>query len=86
MLMQDPMLALNPVLPVGLQLSETVRDERGRTPYPSEARERGETLLRSVGFDDPERVWRSFPFQLSGGMQRAARHRPRQPPARADRG
>ncbi len=72
MLMQDPMLALNPVLPIGLQLSETVRDARGRVPPKREVRARGMALLRSVGFEDPDRVWRSYPFQLSGGMQQRA--------------
>jgi oligopeptide/dipeptide ABC transporter ATP-binding protein len=73
MLFQDPMLALTPVLRLGLQFAETVRDARGFSPSGKEIRERGFHLLRSVGFDDPQRVWRSYPFQLSGGMrQRAA--------------
>jgi oligopeptide/dipeptide ABC transporter ATP-binding protein len=72
MLMQDPMLALNPVLPIGLQVSETVRNAQGRVPPKGEVRTRGMALLRSVGFDDPERVWGSYPFQLSGGMQQRA--------------
>lgn len=63
---QNPHGALNPVLPVGRFLVEGMSDARsmGR----AEARERAADLLRQVGIADTERVLRSYPHQLSGGM------------------
>ena len=69
MVFQDPALALNPVLRISTQFAETVRDGRGRRPDGKAVRERGLGLLARVGFPDPERVWRAYPFQLSGGMR-----------------
>lgn len=64
---QDPGECLDPVFTIGNQIRETLpRGERGR------AKERLEELLRTVGFDDPERVQASYPHQLSGGMQQRA--------------
>ncbi len=63
MVFQDPMSALNPVFPVEDQLRAVAGGEE-RT------RDRGRlvALLQSVAIRDPERVLRSYPFQLSGGM------------------
>lgn len=59
MVFQDPMSALNPVFRVEDQLRAVARNpERSRLI----------ALLESVAIPDPERVLRSFPFQLSGGM------------------
>lgn len=56
---------LNPVLSVRSQMNDALaRNGIARAQRKTAA----ETLLRRVGFDDPARVLRSYPFQLSGGM------------------
>jgi oligopeptide transport system ATP-binding protein len=67
MIFQDPGASLNPVLTVGSQLRETLR--RHRRLAPSEAQVAARDGLVTVGIADPDRVLRSYPFQLSGGMQ-----------------
>jgi ABC-type glutathione transport system ATPase component len=60
----------NPVAPIGAQIDEAYvlhHRRQGR-----EARQRTLSLLRDVGFEDPERICRSYPFQLSGGMNQRA--------------
>lgn len=62
MVSQEAMTSINPVRRIGDLLAETldlVGDGRG------EERE----LLREVGFDDPDRILRSFSHELSGGMR-----------------
>ncbi|MBC9928473.1 MULTISPECIES: ABC transporter ATP-binding protein [unclassified Leucobacter] len=63
---QNPHGALNPVLPVERYLIEGMSDARSMSK--SAARERAIELLREVGITDTERVMRSYPHQLSGGM------------------
>ncbi len=67
MVFQDPMTSLNPVVRIGVQVSEAIRRHLGvdRT----EARDRSEELLRKVGIPDPGRRLRDYPHQLSGGMR-----------------
>lgn len=61
---QMPRDALSPVRRVGSQAAD-VRRGAGRTPW---AAEDYAQLLTSFGFDDPQRVLRSYPHELSGGM------------------
>ncbi len=63
---QRPRGSLNPVFRVGRQLGDTLR--RLRNMSRTQAREGALGLLRSVRITDPERVYRSFPHELSGGM------------------
>ncbi len=63
---QRPRGSLNPVFRVGTQLSDTLRRLRGMGRR--EAKQEALNLLRSVRITDPERVYRSFPHELSGGM------------------
>src|SRR5680860_467722 len=70
MVFQDPMSSLNPVLPIGLQVTEVLRrhtdlDREG-------ARAEAEDLLRRVGIPDPRRRLKDYPHQLSGGMRQRA--------------
>lgn len=67
MVFQDPMSSLNPVVPVGRQITEVIRRHEGVDR--GEARDRAEELLRKVGIPDPGRRLREYPHQLSGGMR-----------------
>ena len=64
---QDPMTSLNPVVPVGRQITEGMRFHKGIKRR--EARERGIDLLRQVGVSDPGKRFDQYPHQLSGGMR-----------------
>lgn len=66
MVMQDPKYSLNPVMNVGDQLTEGLRqrDRIGR----AEARAKAIAALEAVQIRDPERVMEAFPHELSGGM------------------
>ncbi|MFC1443076.1 dipeptide/oligopeptide/nickel ABC transporter permease/ATP-binding protein [Streptacidiphilus sp. N1-10] len=67
---QEPMAALDPCYTVGNQLRAALR-HFGATRRTAAARARD--LLREVGVDDPDRVMRCHPHQISGGMaQRVA--------------
>ena len=82
MIMQDPMTSLNPVLTVGeqmmdvlkwqgrprLSLSKLVRDALS-TGGKAEHRRRAIEMLREVEISAPERVFESYPVELSGGMR-----------------
>ena len=66
MIFQDPVAGLNPVISVGDQVAEILTShlsdrQEGRA-------EAGAPILRDVGLADPERIAKSYPFQLSGGM------------------
>ena len=63
---QRPRGSLNPVFRVGHQLADALRRLRGLGRREAGAEALG--LLRSVRITDPERVYRSFPHELSGGM------------------
>jgi oligopeptide transport system ATP-binding protein len=67
MVFQDPLSALNPVLPVGSQVGELFRIHRGMGRR--QARAEAERLLAAVGIPDPRGRVRSFPHQCSGGMR-----------------
>ena len=67
MVFQEPMTSLNPVLSVGVQLTETIL--RHRDVPAAAAGERALELLRMVGISEPERRLRQFPHHLSGGMR-----------------
>ena len=67
MVFQEPMTSLNPVLTIGMQLSETMMLHMGITR--AAADKRAEELLGMVGISEPGRRLRQFPHHLSGGMR-----------------
>jgi peptide/nickel transport system ATP-binding protein len=64
---QDPSTALNPSRRIDAQLTDGLRLKRGLSAR--EARLRARALLEEVQIRDPERVLKSYPHQLSGGMR-----------------
>ena len=64
---QDPLTALNPSRRIGPQITNRLVDILGWTRADAEARARA--LLAEVQIPDPERVMRSYPHELSGGMR-----------------
>ena len=69
MVMQDPKFSLNPVMTIGRQLMEAAtRTAKDR----AEARDRAMAMLEAVQIRDPERVFRAYPHELSGGMGQRA--------------
>jgi peptide/nickel transport system permease protein len=66
MISQEPMVALDPMFSISYQLTQPIRRFRGVGR--GEARSIAAELLRQVGIVDAERVLKSYPHQLSGGM------------------
>ena len=70
MILQDPKFSLNPVMTIGAQISETLRAHTQLSN--AQARSRVLASLESVQIDDPERVYRLYPHEVSGGMGQRA--------------
>ena len=68
MIFQEPMTSLNPVFTIGNQLDEvTLLHFPGSTK--ADAKKRSIEMLNLVGIAMPERVYKSYPHELSGGMR-----------------
>jgi ABC-type dipeptide/oligopeptide/nickel transport system ATPase component len=63
---QDPGSSLNPLIRIGDQIAETYLAHFSVTA--AEAKKETLAQLASVQLKDPERVYRAFPYELSGGM------------------
>jgi peptide/nickel transport system ATP-binding protein len=70
MIFQDPLSSLNPVVPIGVQVTEVLERHKGlsRKAAMPLARE----MLEKVGIPDPLRRLKDYPHQLSGGMRQRA--------------
>ncbi len=66
MIFQEPKAALNPVIPVGDQVAESFMVHERITK--SEAKKRVIEMFNRVELPDPERIYKSYPHELSGGM------------------
>lgn len=66
MIMQDPKFSLNPVMRIGDQICEAYRLHARASK--KEARKKTLDMLEKVLIRDPERVFRSYPHEMSGGM------------------
>ncbi len=67
---QEPMTSLSPVHTVGDQIGEALHLHRSMSP--PEGREVTAEMLRLVGFPDPAKALRTYPFELSGGLRQRA--------------
>ena len=67
MVFQDPMTSLNPLKTVGKQIEEafTLHNKVSK----EEAKKRTLELLDDVGIPDPERRYKQYPHEFSGGMR-----------------
>ena len=67
MVFQDPMTYLNPVMRAGAQVAEVVLEHQDVSK--GEARSQVLDAFERVGIPSPQRVYDSYPHQLSGGMR-----------------
>jgi oligopeptide/dipeptide ABC transporter ATP-binding protein len=67
MIFQEPMTSLNPVYPIGDQISEVLQLHEGKSRR--DAWNQSIEMLMRVGIPGPEQKVREYPHQLSGGMR-----------------
>ena len=66
MIFQDAGASLCPIRKIGSQIYESITAHKKMTR--EEAKEKALNLLEKLNFQDVERIWNSYPFELSGGM------------------
>lgn len=71
MIFQDPMSSLNPLIPVGKQVSEMIKEHH---PEKSKEERKKEVLelFAKVRIPEPEKRYQSYPHEFSGGMRQRA--------------
>ena len=67
---QEPMSSLSPLHTIGDQISEALLLHHGVDA--AEGKKRTIEMLGRVGFPDPERAFKTYPFELSGGLRQRA--------------
>jgi len=77
MIFQDPLSSLNPVFTIGQQMFDVIRyghrrTSNGKRPTRAQLRSSAVEALASVRLPDPERMLKSYPLELSGGMRQRA--------------
>ena len=71
MIFQEPATALNPVFPIGWQITQAILSHEvdGKTPTKKQAKELAIEMLTRVGIPEPEQRFSYFPHQFSGGQK-----------------
>lgn len=64
---QDPMTSLDPIMPIGRQITSVIRKHQNCTE--TQARARALDMMAKVGIPDPVNRFDDYPFQYSGGMR-----------------
>ena len=67
MVFQDPMTSLDPTMQIGKQIMEPMREHYHISV--AEAKKRALGLLNEVGIDNPDKRFKQYPHELSGGMR-----------------
>lgn len=67
MIFQEPMTSLNPALRVGYQMDEVFKTHFNMDK--EEAKKKSIEMIEKVEIRNPEKVYKSYPFELSGGMR-----------------
>ena len=67
MIFQEPMTSLNPVVPVGKQVQEAILQHRKISR--DEAKKKVLHMFETVGISEPEKRYRCYPHELSGGLR-----------------
>ncbi len=70
MIFQEPMSSLNPIMTIGQQITESIREHQPKSKR--EARALAVNMLGRVGIPSPEKRFDDYPHQLSGGMKQRA--------------
>jgi len=70
LIFQEPMTSLSPLHTVGDQVGEALHLHRKTSR--DQGRELTIDMLRLVGFPDPAKAYRTYPFELSGGLRQRA--------------
>ena len=68
MIFQDPMSSLNPIMPIGKQITEAMR-LKNKTMTRAMAKQTALELMAEVGIPDPAKRYGQYPFEFSGGMR-----------------
>lgn len=67
MIFQDPMTSLNPTMTIGKQIMEGIIKHQGASK--EEAKKKSIELIDLVGISEPEKRFKQYPHQFSGGMR-----------------
>lgn len=67
MIFQDPMTSLNPTMTIGKQIMEGIVKHQGLSK--EEAKAKAIELIDLVGISEPEKRFKQYPHQFSGGMR-----------------